>query len=234
MHSFLFVSICSSLAPLVCFFIYRKQQPRQNSILVVSVCLSFVFDVVGEILAKVYHTNTLSGNLYFIISFPTIMWFYHETVTKRSLKIVIRIFTLVFLISAAIFGFAQGFDVFNSNTFMLSSILITITSFFFVVDLNTMELSNFAKSPFHEANILLNTSLALYYFVTILLFALWDHIHSSFPVNEILNFYTFHNALHILKNIGITVAFYRIAQLQPTTMNSYASKSMRAKEPFKL
>jgi hypothetical protein len=203
-----FASVISTLAPLICLFIYRNRQPKQNLILAVSLGISLTFDVIGWIMLYHQRTNVLSNNLYYIVAFPAIMVFYYETLSKRSLKILVRIFTIAFLVFALIFALEQGLNVVNYNTWILSSVLITATSFFFVADLNLMEQSIFLNNRFHETNIILNTSLALYYFVTIVLFALTNYIFSHFTPEDARYFWTFHNAIHVLKNGGIAVAFY--------------------------
>jgi hypothetical protein len=205
-------SILSPLAPLVCLFIYRKRQPKQNLILAISLCISFTFDVIGWTLLHNHINNNLSNNLYFILAFPAIMWFYHETLVKRSLKILVRVFTIVFFVLALMFALDQGLNVLNYNTMILSSILITVSSFFFVGDLNLMDEANFTNNRFHETNIILNTSLALYYFSTIFLFAVTDYIFSHFTLEDSLYFWAVHNSIHISKNVGVTVAFYLSAK----------------------
>jgi hypothetical protein len=207
-----FASTLSTLIPLVYLFIYRKSQPRQNVILAVSLFISLVFDVIGGTLAYYQITNVLSNNLYRIIALPAIMWFYHETLIKRSFKILVRIFTIGFLVVVLIFAVNQGLSVPNYEVMTLSSILITVTSLFFVGDLNLMDQSAFVNNRFHQTNIILNTSLALYYFVTIVLFAVTDYIFSHFTPEDIRLFWCFHNAAHVLKNAGITVAFYLSAK----------------------
>lgn len=151
------------------------------------------------------------------MAFPAIMWFYHETLKKNSFKIIIRIFTVTFLVLAFILGFQQGFNVFNYNTWTLHSILVTITSFFFIADLNLMEESNFSENPHHKTNILLNTSLALYYFITIVLFGVSEYIDAYFTPEDNRYFWSFHNMVHVLKNVGLTVAFYLTVKTQPGT-----------------
>lgn len=206
------IATASTLIPLVCLFIHWKRQPKHHLILAVSLVVSFVFDVIGSALAFHQITNVFPHNLYRIIAFPAIMWFYHETLIKRSFKILVRIFTAGFLILAAIFAFDQGLNVVNHNTWTLSSILTTITSFLFVADLNLMSEANFEKNRFHQTNILLNTSLAIYYSITIVWFALSDYVFSHFSYEDVRYFWSFHNAVHVLKNIGIGVAFYLCAK----------------------
>lgn len=75
-----------------------------------------------------------------------------------------------------------------------------------------MNETNFVSNRFHETNIILNTSLALYYFVTIVLFALSDYVFSHFAYEDVRYFWTFHNAVHVLKNGGIAMAFYLTAK----------------------
>jgi hypothetical protein len=201
-------SILSTLIPLIMLLIYWKKQPRQNLILAISLCISFVFDAIGWTVSNANKSPILYINLYFIVAFPAIMLFYHETLIKKSFKVLVRIFTVIFLLLASIFAFQQGLTVVNNNSWTLSSALITITSFLFVGDLNLMDDSNFSKNPSHETNIILNTSLALYYFVTIVIFAVTGYIFSNLSTEDILYFWSFHNVAHVLKNIGVAFAFY--------------------------
>jgi hypothetical protein len=207
-----FSAAVSTLIPLICLFIYRKRQPRHHLILAVSLCISFVFDAIGWTLMYQQKTTILSNNLYYIIAFPAIMLFYHETLVKRSLKIIVRIFTASFLVLATVSALDQGLNVMNYNTLTLGSILLTVTSFFFVGDLNLMDESKFASNPFHETNIIINTSLALYYFVTIVWFGLSDYVFAHFTYEDVRTFWTFHNAVQVLKNGGIAIAFYLCAK----------------------
>ena len=201
-------SVVSTLVPLTCFFIYRKIQPRQYRILVIALLMSFTFDVIDWILSSVYNKSpAFSNNLYYIISLPVIMAFYHETLTKRTLKILVRLLTVVFLVVALIFAIKQGLAVNNFNTWTLSSIVVSVTSLFFVGDLNLMDESSFRKNVSHEANILLNTSLAVYYFATVVLFILTEYILANYKLADVLFIWTLHNTVHVLKNIGIDIAF---------------------------
>jgi hypothetical protein len=220
-----YASVASPAIPLVCLLLYWKRQPRQHKILAISLCISIIFDVICLVLMHKKISNIFYINLYTIIAFPVIMVFYHETLIKRSLKILVRIFTVVFLASALIFALHQGLVVVNSNTWTLSSILITITSFFFVGDLNLMDESSFLNSRFHETNVILNTSLALYYFSTIIMFAMTEYIFSHFTQDDIRFFWMFHNAAHVFKNVGITLAFYLSAKRISALANSSKTKA---------
>ena len=222
---FIYSAIVSTLVPLLCFFIYRKDQPRQNVILSISLAISFAFDLVGWALAKIYHENAVSNNLYFMVAFPAIMWFYHETLVNKTLKIIIRIFTTIFLILAVSSALHQGLHVLNFSTMTLSSILISITSFFFVADLRLMDDAAFSRNPFHQTNILLNTSLAAYYFVTILVFALTDYVYSTFQVEDARYVWASHNVIHIMKNFGIAASFYLAAKQSRMLSNAQKSSS---------
>ena len=204
------ISTLSPLIPLVCLLIYRKGQPKQNVILAVSLFISLIFDVVGFILAGWFDPKLtgITNNLYFIVAFPALMWFYHETLTKKSLKLLVRVFTAAFVILALIFALKQGIRITNFNTLTLSSILVTITSFFFVADHNLRDERSFARNPFHETNINLNTSLALYSFVTIVIFAVSDYVFARLSLEDAYLFWAGHNAINVAKNIGISVAFY--------------------------
>ncbi|HEY0739920.1 MAG TPA: hypothetical protein VGD40_00610 [Chryseosolibacter sp.] len=206
-------SIVSPLVPLICLSIYWSRQPRQNRILAISIFISLVFDVISWVMGVLYHQpNSLPINLYFIIAFPAIMWFYHETLAKRSLKNVTRIFTLIFFLLAAVFIIKSGLQVVNHGLFMLSSILVSITSLLFIRDLNVMGDSDFLKNEFHKTNIFLNTSLATYYFATVIIFSVSDYVFASASEEEFNLFWAFHNILNISKNIGITAAFYLTAK----------------------
>jgi hypothetical protein len=207
-----FLATASTLIPLACFLIYKRVQPRHHMILALSLGISFIFDVIGGAMAYQQITNIVPHNIYRIIAFPAIMWFYHETLINKSLKTIVRFFTIGFLILALIFGINQGLHVTNHNTWTLSSILITITSFFFVGDLNLMADSDFAKNRFHETNIILNTSLAFYYLATIILFTLMDYVFTHFTYEDMRYFWTFHNGAHVLKNVGIGLAFHLSAK----------------------
>ena len=205
-----FAATLSTLIPLITLFIYRKGQPRQNLILAFSLALSFVFDVIGFSIILFFNpkSTSISNNLYFILALPAIMWFYHETLTKKILKIIVRILTIGFLIVAFVLALKQGLNVNHYTTFTLSSILVTVTSLFFVVDLNLMDDAKFSTNKFHESNIILNTSLALYYFITIVIFAVSDYFFSTMSQKDSYLFWAFHNMIHMAKNVGIAVAFY--------------------------
>jgi hypothetical protein len=207
-------SMLSTLLALIVFFIFLKGQPRQNRILSISLFVSGVFDLIGWILVKWFDPwlTATSNNLYLIIAFPTIMLFYHEMLVKRSLKNLVRIITLVFLAIALISIFYHGLNVPNTYSMTLSSVLIMIVSLFFVADLNLMDPGDFAKNPFHQTNILLNTSLSVYYFTTIIIFAVTDYVHANTTIADARYVWASHNLMHVLKNVGLAVAFYLSAK----------------------
>ena len=136
-----------------------------------------------------------------------------------------RIFTIGFFVLALIFAIDRGLYNTNFNTWMLSSILMSVTSLFFVADLNLMDQSTFTKNPFHESNILVNTSLALYYFVTVVVFALSDYVVTHTTLEGFLQFWNFHNTIHVLKNVGLTVAFYLCAKRFDSLMESQQART---------
>lgn len=206
-------SIISPIIPLICLWIFRMGQPRQNRILAISLCISFVFDVTAWAVAQYKVSNSVIINLYFIVAFPAIMWFYHETLIKPILKLLVRIFCTLFLVLALALALLNGIHSPDYTIWMTSSILITLTSLFFVVDLNLMDASNFLNNPFHKTNILINTSLALYYFVTTVMFAVSDYVFAHATREGGFAFWACHNGLNILKNIGVAVAFYRSAKI---------------------
>ncbi|HEY0739921.1 MAG TPA: hypothetical protein VGD40_00615 [Chryseosolibacter sp.] len=201
-------SVLSPLVPLICLLIYRKRQPRQNVILAVSIFISLTFDVINSALYYSRTPNHLSINLYFIIAFPAIMWFYHEILMRRSLKNITRIFTVVFFVLTAIFIFRSGLNVLNHSIFMTSSILISITSLLFIRDLNLMDASDFLNNKFHQTNILLNTSLAVYYFATVIVFSVSDYVFANASAEGFRLFWGFHNILNVSKHVGFAIAFY--------------------------
>lgn len=201
-------SILSPLVPLICLLVYWKRQPRQNLILAVSIFISLTFDVISSVLYYYHTPNHISINLYFIVAFPAIMWFYHETLIKKSLKHITLIFTAVFFLFAGIFIFRSGLNVLNHNMFMTSSILVSITSLLFLRDLNLMDASDFLKNKFHQTNIVLNSSLAVYYFATVIVFAVSDYVFANASPEGFRLFWGFHNILNISKNIGIAFAYY--------------------------
>lgn len=220
------VSILSPLIPLICLLIYRRRQPRQNRILAISVCISFVFDVTGWAVAQYKIPNSFIINLYFIVAFPAIMWFYHETLIKRSLKMTVRIFCAFFFLLALIIVLQNGIRTPEYTIWMASSILITISSFFFVVDLHLMDFNNFLNNPFHKTNILINTSLALYYFITTVMFAVSDYVFAHTSREGGFAFWACHNGLNILKHIGIAAAFVMSAKISRSE-NSGSGKALR-------
>lgn len=218
-------SVLSTLIPLIPLVIYWRLQPKQNLILGLSLCLSFTFDIIGWTLGFYFGKSSwVANNLYCILCLPAIMWFYYVTMSKRTLKIVICIFTFTFLTLALILALREGLQVPNYFTMTLSSILITTTSFFFVGDLKLMDTSHFAKHQFHQTNILINTSLAFYYFITIILFAFTDYIFATTSPDDGRLFWSFHNAMHVLKNVGITLAFYLTAKASITFANTQNSR----------
>jgi hypothetical protein len=192
----------------------------------ISLFISFIFDLIGWSLVEWFDpwSTVTSNNLYFIIAFPAIMLFYHETLLTRSLKIFVRFFTVIFLVTALFSVLDQGLNVQNTYAMILSSILITITSLLFVADLNLMDPAQFAKNPFHETNIILNTSLAVYYFATIIIFAVTDYVHSHVALEDALWVWASHNTTHILKNAGVAVAFYLSAKRSLALVDVQKSK----------
>lgn len=162
-----------------------------------------------------YHlkkSTILLFNIYCIVAFPAIMAFYHEILIKRFTKIFIPLLTAAFFLTAITVATDQGMNVANNITWSLSSVLITAVSFLFVAGLRLMDDSTFSKNQFHVTNIIINSSLGIYYFVTVIFFAARTYIFSHFSPDDIRYFWIFHNALNMLKNFGIAVAFYLSAK----------------------
>lgn len=209
-----YASILSTPIALLVLCVLWKRQPRQNRILAVSLFISLLFDLIGWSLVRGINPKStiISNNIYFILALPAIMIFYHEVLGRRSLKLLVRIFTVIFLLATLISILDQGLNVPNTYSMTMSSILVTITSILFVADLKLMDPADFAKNPFHHTNIIVNTSLAIYYFATIIIFAASDYIYLHLTIGDSLYVWASHNATHVLKNAGLAIAFYSSAK----------------------
>ncbi|HEY0739919.1 MAG TPA: hypothetical protein VGD40_00605 [Chryseosolibacter sp.] len=208
------ISTLSPVVPLVCLSKSWNRQPRQNLILALSILISLIFDATSWVIVTFYHRpNSLLNNLYFFLSFPVVMWFYHEILVRKSLKNATRIFTVIVFVLGMILFLRSGMNVMHHGLFLIASILISISSLLFIRDLNLMTASDFFTNKFHKTNIILNTSLALYSFTAVIVFSVSDYVYENASREGFRFFWAFHNALNILKNIGIAIAFYLSAKV---------------------
>lgn len=192
----------SVLIPLAVYLPRLTRSPQQNHIVAALIIVSGVTDTIS-----LYTGSSLLFNLYEIIAFVLITWFFYVLVYKKKSELValisIGVFASVLIYSTIQYGFDRNF----SGLWVTSAIITLIHSTVYVFNIPRMVIDRYFDNNL-LSNMIFTASMFAFFFVAMIVYFLFDPVSKVEDDNSLKAFWSIHNAFNILKNLGFALAFY--------------------------
>ena len=204
------LSVFSVVAPVIFYFVKFRISPRQNHIIGSYIILCAAFDI---LITFQLLPNSILYNGQDVFQFIILTWFYYELVYKKrsDLVMLVTIGTYIAVLLTCIFY--QG--IFKTYSFLWTtgSVIISIHALVYIFNVPRMVVDRYFDNNFFS-NLIFNASLLFYFSMTILIFFVAESIFASENTDTIKAFWSVHNMLNIVKNIGLAIGFYYTGKRQ--------------------
>ncbi|HEY0652615.1 MAG TPA: hypothetical protein VGD65_05780 [Chryseosolibacter sp.] len=202
-----FAHLFSSLIPLSMFLWRIKHQPRQNTIIAIILTFSLVCDLANWLLPKFGLSSAVFFHSYGIVAFMVFNFYYYELFFHKKASKYQYITILIFALTVvSYFSFNSGLTLSNYIG-PISSAILGINSLLYFYFISTMIVERYFDMHLFS-NFAVNASLSLYFFTTIILFSFMDFAFTELTIEQERSFWSIHNIINILKNIGIALGFF--------------------------
>ena len=214
------LTVCSTCIPLFVYLRRFRKASKEIKLIGAVTAASIFFDLAGYITGLYFKTSTITNNLYNIISFTLLSWFYFEIFFKRRYKplfiIGIGIFILAFLI---ITFFIQNF-IHEHQTFLWATgeFILVVYGIMFMND----QVSVFPLKKLYTSGLFwINNAILIYNSFTFYIFLMSEYNFKHMPMETVLLMWSFHNMCRIVQNgfyaLGI---YYSQQQIRMSQMDS--------------
>jgi len=200
------VSNLSIIAPLVLYFSKFKIASKPAHIIGALLIVSGLCDLVGFILMKGKHSTATVFNLYYVLTFILLSWYYYESIFKKRYKTVLLAGSVVYFVCFMLITFTMQ-DIFQhqSRVWILDSIILMIYALIYGAYLHT-------KTPYvdDQGAVCFNAAIFFYFTWNIGIFILSAYLFDRLDPTSTLAVWSVHNISNIAKNIFMAVGFYII------------------------
>ncbi|HEY0656508.1 MAG TPA: hypothetical protein VGD65_25420 [Chryseosolibacter sp.] len=201
-------SFVSVVIPLIAYLTSIKKAPKQHHFIGALILISGLTDL--SFYLRIY-TSPMLSNLYSIMQFGIITGFYYNVVYKKraglAMSILIGVYVAILLFSLINYGIRENL------TFLwaVGSLIIAIHCLSYVFNVNSMVLDRYFDIHL-LSNVIFNTTFFGYGTMTFFIFLLTNIVFSNHDAETIDAFWSLHNIINILKNIGFAIGFYYIGK----------------------
>lgn len=202
----LYVSYSSIVVPL--YFLFRTKdilKLRQYQLLGILFLVSAVADVAGYIMIKNQLSNHAVNNLYFLVSFVILSLMYMHLLcdVKHAIYSLIAASLCLFIWDTFCIQSIAGVQSYLLTFCCVLSIGYSIIYYDHLLD--TIPAMNIMRLPFFW----INTAVAYYFGLNLLLFVFSTYIFENLKDEEVLAVWAFHNLNNVFKNILFAVGLSR-------------------------
>lgn len=192
-------SIFSVGYPLVLYLKRIKKHPMQNHLLGGLIILSAAFDVATGILYEAAITNIPLINLYYLVFFGAMSWYYFEIHFKDHESKIWRIGNMLYILAWLIALIqCKGLLVYQSWIWVFSSgILMVFTSLYGRYTITHIRVQN----PYLKGTLWIGLATFCYSCVNLGLFTVGSYVLTQMDYKVSMAFWSIHNVNNLIKNV---------------------------------
>lgn len=223
------ISVLSVIAPLIVYLVRFKTHPRQNHFIALYLVSTFSLDIVILVLQLKSYSTILFNNLYSIMSFITLTAFYYELGFKKRFVFLLTMAFVVFNISTIYFAGSALNTKPLTFYWAINASIIVFLSIAYMAILPSMQIERFLDRCLYS-NLAINIFILIYFTGAAIIFCFAEFVFTNLTPNEARIFWTSHNILNILKNVGIAVGLFLTGKRDPYISFELFEKLAREKE----
>ncbi|HEY0655854.1 MAG TPA: hypothetical protein VGD65_22115 [Chryseosolibacter sp.] len=204
-------SIFSVAFPLILYLFRVKNLSRSGHVMGAIIVVSAISDTIAYFVATAGMSTAIIFNVYFIIFFLLLSWFYSEVLQTASGRRIVQwglgIFVLAEIVITIFIQPFNGFQTLMWTTGGAIGIIFSISYFISVFS---------ATRPMNDFGLLwINSGILFYFSFNLFLFIMSSYVFTRFEPEVGIIFWSFHNVNNIIKNIliGLGISTSRADEL---------------------
>ncbi|HNP21654.1 MAG TPA: hypothetical protein PKM63_10520 [Panacibacter sp.] len=170
------------LVLMVCFFL-RKKIPATERLLIIYLFIQFAFSTVTNVLGYFKINNLFLYHFFTLFDQWFVTYYLARIITKGKMPVIYYLVNIVFTVFWIInISFFESYHVFNTNTAVISSLIILLLCMYYMLDLSKNDdILYFQKLP---AFWIVNGFL-LYNALSILIFAVYRYYTAEYSLESV-------------------------------------------------
>jgi hypothetical protein len=208
-----YASYASVAFPLLAYLVKFRVATRPIHLIGAVLVVSAISDTVAFRLFAQGASTVLAFNIYYVILFALLAWFYLDILTQKFERPIVIGGILIYIISFVLITvFVQPFSVYQNNVWTITALIMVIFSTCYVLHVFSL------RAPMINTALLWINSGILYYFtLNLFLFVMSNYVLTKMEP-EISNLiWSFHNINNVLKNILIGIGILAFTLPRPQT-----------------
>jgi hypothetical protein len=203
------VSNLSIIVPLVLYFLKIKIASRQVHIIGALVITSALCDLTGFILMSGKYSTALIINIYYLLTFILLSWYYYESIFQARYKKVLPVGSMVFLVLSLLITLTmQDISYYQNRVWVLVSVIVLTYALIFGAEIHKNVLSTGEQGP---SAICFNSGVFFYFAWSTGIFIVTEYLLMQLDRETMLTVWSAHNLGNISKNIFLAWGFYTVA-----------------------
>lgn len=203
------VSNISVLVPLVFYLSRARHASRPIHIIGILTIISGLCDVIGMIMFSRGVPTAVLFNVYYMVLFLLLTWFYYRILFVNTRRIMIWIGLAIYLLSFILVTlYVQNFMQYQTLMWLITAIIMIVYSIgYFFYSLTTINSSGF----FGYSLIWINVGVMIYFCLSLFLFLMGNYVLTKLDPETSALIWSSHNINNILKNVffAIGIFFFR-------------------------
>jgi hypothetical protein len=199
----------SVIFPLVAYLFKARYASRRIHIIGVLCILSAVCDLIGFFIFREHKSTAHLFNVYYILLFFLLTWFYYEIVFIRSRRLMIWIGLAVYIQSFILITiYVQPFSEYQTLLWVIIGIIMIVYSIEFFLYLMSARPS---VNLLNYTTMWINSGILMYFSFNLFLFIISNYVFTHLDQEVSTVVWSFHNVNNIIKNLlfGIGIAMHR-------------------------
>jgi hypothetical protein len=202
-------SIGSVLFPLALYLFRVGQASKALHLIGVLTFVSALSDITGYFLFARGQSTVVLFNVYYILTFLLLTWFYYEIYATRNGKMTIISGLVVYVIAFAVVSFYQSFLQYQTLMWTITGmtmIIYSISYFLYLFSTPSM-MSNYGL-------LWINSGVLLYFSLNLFMFVMSSYVLTKLDSEISLLIWSFHNVNNIMKNILLALGVFAFSKTE--------------------
>lgn len=207
----------SVILPLVVYLLRMRYAARQIHVIGILIIVSGLADLVGFVLLSGGQSTVELFNVYYILLFILLSWFYYEVMLASTRRLVIGLGSVVYLISfMLVSAYVQDFRQYQTLMWVITAIIMitySISYFFYSV-------STISSAAFYAYGLIwINIGVMIYFCLSLFLFVMGSYVLTKLDADTSALIWSSHNINNIIKNILFAIGIF-VHQRSPDFVKS--------------
>ncbi len=203
------IRVASNLSvalPLLAYLFRARYASRQIHVIGLLLILSALADATGFMLLQSGTPTVLLLNVYYIVLFVLLSWFYYEVLVEKVHRLVLIAGSVTYLVSFVLISlYVQGITEYQTLMWVITAVIMIIysISYFFY------SISTISSPAFYGFSLIwINIGVMIYFCLNLFLFVMGNYILTRLDPETSALIWSSHNINNIIKNLLFAIGIY--------------------------